>query len=59
MNVALRELSMSALPRSNLKMEEFRVPFTSNRRFERTARLFPGAMHTTPDDACQVLDGTA
>ena len=42
-------------------LEAFWMPFTANRQFKQTPRMFVAAqdMHYTTDDGRQVLDGTA
>ena len=42
-------------------LNAFWMPFTANRQFKKTPRMFVGAkdMHYTTSDGRQVLDGTA
>ncbi|MBC8130354.1 MAG: aminotransferase class III-fold pyridoxal phosphate-dependent enzyme, partial [Rhizobiaceae bacterium] len=51
--------SHHAVPTNNL--EAFWMPFTANRQFKESPRMFVGAkdMHYTTSDGRQVLDGTA
>ena len=52
---------MSAKTYEPNDLEAFWMPFTANRQFKRTPRLFVGAkdMHYTTNDGRRVLDGTS